>query len=262
MSFYAGIDVGSLCTKAVIINSNYQIEAYSIIRSGAVYKGAGETALNEALKRASLKQDELDYIISTGYGRARVPFSNGQITEISCHGRGANFVFPEVRGVIDIGGQDSKVIEINAKGQAIKFVMNDKCAAGTGRFLEVMANSLEVSLDEMSELAIKSQSYVEISSMCTVFAESEVISLFAEGADKADIAASIYRSIARRVTGLAGQIAGKERIAMTGGVAKSKGMVRALEESLGTKLFVPEEPQIIGAFGAAINAHDRSLISE
>ena len=261
MPFYAGIDVGSLCTKAVIINADKKIEAYSIIRSGAVYRGAGENALKEALQKADLEQDKIDYIISTGYGRARVPFSNGQITEISCHGRGANFIFPEVSGVIDIGGQDSKVIEINEKGQAVKFVMNDKCAAGTGRFLEVMANSLEVDLEEMSEFAYMSTEQVEISSMCTVFAESEVISLFAEGAAKADIAASIYRSIARRITGLAGQIVRKGKIAMTGGVAKSKGMVRALEESLGIKLFVPEEPQIIGALGAAINAREKSLNS-
>ena len=260
--YFLGIDIGSLSCDAVLIDEEKNILSSSVIPTGAKNIESIARVKKNTLDASGIMETDIRSIISTGYGRTRVKERDGAVTEISCHGRGANFVFPEVRGVIDIGGQDSKVIEINAKGQAIKFVMNDKCAAGTGRFLEVMAHSLEVSLDEMSELAIESQSYVEISSMCTVFAESEVISLFAEGANKADIAASIYRSIARRITGLAGQIAGKERVAMTGGVAKSKGMVRALEESLGTKLFVPEEPQIIGALGAAINAHDKSLTSE
>lgn len=261
MSYFAGIDIGSLCTKAVILDSDKKIKAYTIIRSGAVYKGAGETALKEALTKAGLKQDDISFIVATGYGRARVPLADAQVTEISCHGRGANYVFPEARAIIDIGGQDSKAIEINEKGQAVKFVMNDKCAAGTGRFLEVMAGSLDVDLDDMSELASESKKEVEISSMCTVFAESEVISLFAEGTGKADIAAGIYRSIARRVTGLAGQIIrGGGKVTMTGGVAKSKGMVKALEKTLGTELLVAKEPQIIGALGAALIAYDKYII--
>ncbi|MDY6790474.1 MAG: acyl-CoA dehydratase activase [Thermodesulfobacteriota bacterium] len=254
MSYFAGIDIGSLCTKAVIINSDGKIVSYSIIRSGAAYKGAGEEVLNDALLRAGLKHDDVLYTISTGYGRARVPIADGQVTEITCHARGANHVFPEAGAVIDIGGQDSKVIEIGDDGRVLKFVMNDKCAAGTGRFLEVMAGTLEADLDEMSEFALKSKRDVEISSMCTVFAESEVISLFAEGAEKVDIASGIYRSIARRVTGLASQIVKGKKVTMTGGVAKSKGMVKALEKNLGTLLLVADEPQIIGALGAALIA--------
>jgi len=259
MSFFAGIDIGSLCTKAVILNGENNIVSYYILRSGAVYRGAGETAIKEAMGKANITQDRLSYVISTGYGRSKAPIANTQVTEISCHARGAHYTFPEARAVIDIGGQDSKAIAVNEKGQAVKFVMNDKCAAGTGRFLEVMAQSLDVDLDEMSELAYISKKQMEISSICTVFAESEVISLFAEGVVKEDIAAGIYRSIARRVTGLAGQIARKGKVTMTGGVAKSKGMVRALEKSLGTSLFVSEEPQIIGALGAALIARDKFL---
>jgi len=223
MNFFAGIDIGSLFSKAVIIDKNGVVKAYSIIQSGAIYKGAAEKAMREALLKAGLKLADIAGIISTGYGRARVPFANGQVTEITCHGRGANFIFPEVRIIIDIGGQDSKVIEVNQKGRAIKFAMNDKCAAGTGRFLEVMAGSLGADLDEMSSLAEASTKDTEISSMCTVFAESEVISLFAQGVDREDIAASVFRSVARRITGLFGQVEKKGKVAMTGGVAKAAG---------------------------------------
>ena len=257
MTFTAGIDVGSLCTKAVILNSEKKIKSYAILRSGAVYRGAAEAVLNDALQKAGLDSKELSYIVSTGYGRSRVACANNEITEISCHARGANFILPEIRTVIDIGGQDSKVIQVNEKGQAARFVMNDKCAAGTGRFLEVMAGALEVDLDEMSEISFQAREDIEVSSMCTVFAESEVISLFADGYAKSEIASAVYRSIARRITGLVGQLGLKETVTMTGGVAKSKGMVRALEEKLGLTLFVPPEPQIIGALGAAIFAHDK-----
>ncbi|OIP89154.1 MAG: 2-hydroxyglutaryl-CoA dehydratase [Syntrophaceae bacterium CG2_30_49_12] len=258
MTFTAGVDVGSLCTKVVILNSEKEIKSYAILRSGAVYRGAAEAALDEALKKAGLDAKELSYIVSTGYGRSRVAYANNEITEISCHARGANFISAEIRTVIDIGGQDSKVIQLNEKGQAVRFVMNDKCAAGTGRFLEVMAGALEVDLDEMSEISFQAREDIEVSSMCTVFAESEVISLFASGYTKPEIAGAIYRSIARRVTGLVGQLGLKERVAMTGGVAKSKGMVRALEAKLGLTLIIPPEPQIIGALGAALFAYDKA----
>jgi len=257
MYFYAGIDIGSLCTKVVILNSNNKIESYSILRSGAAYKGAAETALNEALNKVSLCMEQISGIVSTGYGRSRVSFANYEITEISCHARGANFFFPDVRTVIDIGGQDSKVIRVNEKGQAVRFAMNDKCAAGTGRFLEVMAGALGVDLDEMSELSFQAKENIEVSSMCTVFAESEVISMFANGYAKQEIAGAVYRSIARRLSGLIGQLGLTEKVAMTGGVAKSKGMVQSIQEILGIKLLVPEEPQIVGALGAALIAYER-----
>ena len=261
MDFFAGIDLGSLCTKVVILDIDKKIKSYTILRSGAVYKGVAETALNEALSKAGLEFKDLHYIVSTGYGRTRVPFAQKEVTEISCHARGANYFCPEVRTVIDIGGQDSKVIHVDDQGRPVRFVMNDKCAAGTGRFLEVMAGALGVDLDEMSELSFQAQELIEVSSMCTVFAESEVISLFAGGYKKQEIAAAVYRSIARRITGLVGQLGIKEKVAMTGGVAKSKGMVRALAEKLGITLIISEEPQITGALGAALIAYDKEVNS-
>lgn len=256
--FVAGIDVGSLCSKAVIMGHDRKIVSYAIIRSGSLYKEAAKTVIAEAARQANISLDDLTYIISTGYGRAIVPFTNGEVTEISCHGKGIRAVFPETEMVIDIGGQDSKVIYLNQNGHLSNFVMNDKCAAGTGRFLEVMAAALEVSLDEMGKISLQSTQEIEISSMCTVFAESEVISFFAGGYEKADIAAGIHQSIARRVMGLIGQLGIRSKIAMSGGVAKSIGVVKALEKRLGVKLLVPEEPQIIGALGAALIAHDRA----
>jgi len=253
----AGVDVGSLCTKAVIMETAGKMVSYSILRSGSMYQGAAETCFAQALEKAGLKPDDISYIVSTGYGRARVPFANGEVTEITCHARGAKWFFPEVHTVIDIGGQDSKVIQVDDRGQAVRFVMNDKCAAGTGRFLEVMAMALGLELEDMSDLSMKAQQDIEVSSMCTVFAESEVISLFASGCDKADIAAAIYKAIARRITGLVGQLGLKEKVAMSGGVAKSIGLVKALEGKLGTKLHIPEEPQIVGAWGAALIAGER-----
>ena len=254
----AGVDVGSLCTKAVIMDTAGNMVSFSILRSGSMYQGAAETCFAQALESAGLESNDISYIVSTGYGRARVPFANNEVTEISCHARGAKWFFPEVHTVIDIGGQDSKVVQIDDRGQAVRFVMNDKCAAGTGRFLEVMAVALEIDLEDMSELSLKAQQHdMEVSSMCTVFAESEVISLFAGGYDKADIAAAIFKAIARRITGLVGQLGVKEKVAMSGGVAKSAGLVRALEKKLGTTLHIPEEPQIVGAWGAAIIAGER-----
>lgn len=219
----------------------------------AFYDGARE-CMDIALKKAELKLDELCYIISTGYGRVRVSFADREVTEITCHGKAANYIFPEAHTIIDVGGQDSKVIQVDEKGRVLNFVMNDKCAAGTGRFLEVMATSLDVSLDELSEFSFHSKEKVEVSSVCTVFAESEVISLIASGYKKADIAAAIHRAIARRITGMVGQLDVREKVAMTGGVAMSKGIMHALEDKLKTSILVPEEPQIVGAWGAAMIA--------
>ena len=255
--FVAGVDIGSRTTKALITDERREIISYSILMSGASHEKAAQAAMEAALEDAGLNFDDLGYIVSTGYGRARSRFSNSEITEISCHARGANRLFPEVHTVIDIGGQDSKVIGVGDKGQVLRFVMNDKCAAGTGRFLEVMAQALEIELGEMSDLASRSRNEVEVSSMCTVFAESEVISLIASGCDKADIAAALYRAIARRIVGMVGQVGLKQRLVMTGGVAKSQGMVKALAQKLETTILVPPDPQIVGALGAALFALER-----
>lgn len=250
----AGVDVGSLCTKTVILNHDGSIIASHVGRSGAYYRGAAEASLAQALDSIGLKLEDVDCIIATGYGRAKVPFAKRHVTEITCHARGAKALFPEVKTVIDIGGQDSKIIYVNSDGRPVNFVMNDKCAAGTGRFLEVMAGALEVELDEMGALSFAAANEIEVSSMCTVFAETEVISLLAQGYHKSDIAAAIFASIARRVTGLAGQLGVQEPVAMSGGVARGIGMVRALEKKLHTSLLLPPQPQIVGALGAAIIA--------
>lgn len=266
MSFFvAGLDLGSLSTKALIMESNGEnrVVSYHIIQSGAAYIGAAEKVIDETLKKAGLERKDLKYVISTGYGRAITSLGNEDITEITCHARGAKNIFPEVHTVIDIGGQDSKVIQLNDQGQVINFLMNDKCAAGTGRFLEVMSSALEIKLEEFGEFSLRARNQLEVSSMCTVFAESEVISLKAQGSLKEDIAFAIHNAIARRITGMVGRKGKwKERVVMSGGVAKNIGVVRALEKQLDTSLLIPEEPQIIGALGAALIAVERIIRME
>ncbi|MDY6834960.1 MAG: acyl-CoA dehydratase activase [Chloroflexota bacterium] len=253
----AGVDVGSVCTKAVLLDDDLHIISHSILRSGSLFEGAAEDSLNEALRLSGLNRGDIAYTIATGYGRIRVPFADAQITEITCHARGAHSMFPEVRTVVDIGGQDSKAISLGQEGTVSSFVMNDKCAAGTGRFLEVMAGVLDVELDEMADVAKHSTELLEISSMCTVFAETEVVSLLASGCQRADIAQGLYLAVARRITGMVGQVGLREKVVMTGGVAKNAGVVRALQQKLGTILLVADEPQIAGALGAAIIASER-----
>ena len=254
----AGIDIGSMYAKAVIMNSDSKILSVGILRSGASNQSA-DAVMAEALKMARLKIGDIDYVVSTGYGRKNVPFSNTEVTEITCHARGAGFLFPDVRTIIDIGGQDSKVISVIEGAQVKDFVMNDKCAAGTGRFLEVMASTLDVATDKMNELAFSSHKQVEVSSMCTVFAESEVISLIANGWHRTDIAAGLFRAIANRVAGMVARVGLKEKVAATGGAAYNTALVKALEEKLSTTILVPENPQITGALGAALIAIDLIL---
>ncbi len=254
----AGIDIGSLYTKTVLLGLDGRLAAYSVQRSGAAYRGAAEASYHEALRNADSNDSDVAYIVATGYGRAIVPCANSQVTEITCHARGASSLCPAARTIIDIGGQDSKVIYVDGEGRVTNFVMNDKCAAGTGRFLEVMAGALGVSLEQMSELAAQAGEKLEISSICTVFAESEIISLLAQGKTRADIVAAIYQAIARRITGMVAQLGVRERVVMTGGVAQSPGMRRALGEKLNTSLLVPAMPQLVGAWGAALIAAERA----
>ncbi|MDD5038649.1 MAG: acyl-CoA dehydratase activase [Dehalococcoidales bacterium] len=258
----AGVDVGSVATKVVLLDvgigeegiPSFTIKSSSVKQSGAAFLKAAEDALDEALDLAGLTSKDIRYTISTGYGRQIVPFADKQVTEISCHARGAKYLFPDVHTIIDIGGQDSKAIRVDDKGGVSNFIMNDKCAAGTGRFLEVMARALGVKLQELGTLSFQSKNNIEVSSMCTVFAESEVISYLSKGFDKSDVAAAIHNSIARRVAGMVGQLGLVERVSMTGGVAKNPGVVRSLEMKLGITLLLPEEPQIMGALGAALIA--------
>lgn len=253
----AGIDIGSLSAEVVILDDQ-RILGYAIFPTGSNSKIAAERAVKAALKSTGLQQDDLQFIIATGYGRVSVPFAHKRVTEITCHGQGAHFLYPEVRTVIDIGGQDSKVIRLNDRGNVLDFAMNEKCAAGTGRFLEVMAQALEVGLDELALLSEKATSSVSISSMCTVFAESEVVSLIAEGIHREEIIRGLHEAIADRTTGMIHRVGMEEQVIMTGGVAKNTGVVRCLESKLKTAIIIPEEPQIVGALGAALLAAGES----
>jgi len=249
----AGIDIGSLSAEVVIMDRRQMI-SYLIMPTGANSKVAAERVMQAALQQAGLQLDELKFIIATGYGRFNIPFAHKKVTEITCHGRGAFFLNPEARTVIDIGGQDSKVIRLSEQGHVLDFIMNEKCAAGTGRFLEVMAQALEVRLEGLADLSGSAQRSVPISSMCTVFAESEVVSLIAQGLPREEIARGLHDAIAERTAGLVYRIGLKEKVIMTGGVAKNSGVLRALEEKLKAKIDLPPEPQIVGALGAALLA--------
>jgi predicted CoA-substrate-specific enzyme activase len=251
----AGIDIGSITTETVILQGS-QILGSSVLPTGAKSRAAAERSLATTLQQAGLRREDLSTIVTTGYGRASFPSSDKMITEITCHARGAFFVHPETRTVIDIGGQDSKVIRLDRQGRNVDFQMNDKCAAGTGRFMEVMAHALEVKLEELGRLSLSASRTIQISSMCTVFAESEVVSLIAENQPKEVIIRGLHDAIADRILGLVRRVGVEEEVTLTGGVAKNEGVVRALEERLALKLFVPPEPQIIGALGAALLARE------
>ena len=247
-----GIDSGSTSTNAVIMNQDRVIEAYAVVRTGAKSGESAGAILKEVLDKAGLTRKDIDLIVSTGYGRVSIPFADRNVTEISCHGKGAHYFYPEVRTVLDIGGQDSKAIRLNEKGDVIDFVMNDKCAAGTGRFLEMMARTLEVDIEELGKESLKWKEDLDISSMCSVFAESEVISLIANNKEKSDIAHGIHKAVANKSVSLMKRVGLEPGYMMTGGVAKNPGAVREIEEKLGEKLFICEEPEIVGATGAAI----------
>jgi len=251
----AGIDIGSLSTEVVILEARKMLSS-TIIPTGSSSKTAAERAMGLALEKAGLTIGNLKHIVATGYGRVSAPFDCEKITEISCHARGAFFLDPGVRTVIDIGGQDSKVVRLNQQGRVIDFVMNEKCAAGTGRFLEVMAHALEVDLEEMPRLAALARKKATISSMCTVFAESEVISLIAEGCPKEEIVKGIISAVVERTVSMANRVGLGGAIMMTGGVAKNAAVVQGLQEKLGLKIKVPPEPQIVGALGAALLAFE------
>ncbi len=252
-----GIDIGSLSTKVVIMDGEQNILSYDVLRTDGSSRGAAETAFQNALDKAGLTQDRIDYVLTTGYGRNSIPFADDEVSEITAHAKGAYFLYPETNTILDIGGQDSKAIKMDQDGQIGDFVMNDKCAAGTGRFLEVMAQALGLSLESLSDLSQLSSSPTVISSFCAVFAESEVVSLVGEGKEKEDIARGIHDAIASRTLTLLNRVKMSDPITMTGGVAKNKGLVKVLEDKLKFKLNIPEEPQIIGALGAALIAVKR-----
>ncbi|WP_202319932.1 acyl-CoA dehydratase activase [Archaeoglobus neptunius] len=248
----AGIDVGSLTAKCAIVNDE-ELVAYRIIKVTPNLEETAERVFHDTLKLAGVVKDDVERIVATGYGRNKVRFADRKITEISCHAKGALFFIPTARTVIDIGGQDSKVIAI-ANGRVAEFVMNDKCAAGTGRFFEVMASALNLKIEELGDVARRAKKATKISSTCTVFAESEVISHLASGEKVEDIVAGIHEAIASRIAAMARRVRVEPDVVLTGGVAKNRAMKMALEKELGLEIKVPPEPQIIGAVGAALFA--------
>ena len=256
--FTMGIDVGSTASKCVIIKDGKELVAKSLVAVGTGTSGPAR-AIAEVLENAGMTREQMDYVLATGYGRNSLDgLADQQMSELSCHAKGAAFLFPEVRTVIDIGGQDVKVIEIE-NGIMKNFVMNDKCAAGTGRFLDVMARVLEVNVEDLDELGDQSTREIGISSTCTVFAESEVISQLAVGTDKRDIIAGIHRSVAGRVSGLCNRVGVRDMVVMTGGVAQNHGIVKALENQIGHEIHLSPLTQFNGALGAALFGYEKVL---
>jgi len=257
MSVYTlGIDIGSTASKCVILKDGKEIAAKALIDVGAGTSGP-QRAIDAVLADAGMTKEDMNYILATGYGRNSLEdFVDHQMSELSCHAKGASFLFPQVRTVIDIGGQDVKVLRVE-NGAMTNFQMNDKCAAGTGRFLDVMARILEVKVGELGELGAQSTKHVGISSTCTVFAESEVISQLSKGTDKRDIINGIHESVAGRVAGLAHRVGVQDQVVMTGGVAQNSGVVKALEDQLGHTVHTSPLTQYVGALGAALFAYQR-----
>jgi (R)-2-hydroxyacyl-CoA dehydratese activating ATPase len=252
--YFAGIDIGSTMTKVAIVKQCELVKSV-ISRSSPEHRKLANLVMQEALSQAGLKFDDIEFVVSTGYGRMNVPFADRQVTEITCHARGISAYMPTVKTVIDVGGQDSKAMRID-NGRVVDFVMNDKCAAGSGRFIEVMADALDVKLEDFGPLSLTSQKAIVISSTCVVFAEQEIMSWMAEGAPIADMAAAVHRSLATRIYSMAGKIKIKPDVALTGGGAKNVGLVKALEEKIGYSLLIPEEPLMTGAIGAALIAEE------
>jgi predicted CoA-substrate-specific enzyme activase len=245
-----GIDAGAATTTAIVLREN-EIAGYIIISTGFDFRKAGEKAYREVLSKCGISKSEVGRILATGYGRSSIGFADKTISEITAHARGVGYLIPAAHMIIDIGGQDSKVI-ITENGKVVDFLMNDRCAAGTGKFLEYTAKALEISLNELGTLALVSKNPAKISSMCTVFAESEVISLRAQKTKKEDIAAGLIESIILRTTAMVKKLGIKPEVAFVGGVAKNPGVVKAFEKALDIEMQLPEEPQITGALGAAL----------
>ena len=252
--YFAGIDSGSATTDVVILDQDRTIVAKVILPTGAGASNGAQRALDQALQQAGLTQADLTATVTTGYGRGVIQTGDKSVTEITCHAKGAHFLHPAVRTVIDIGGQDSKVIRIEPDGSVANFVMNDKCAAGTGRFLEMMARTLELSLEEISTIGLQWKEEITISSMCTVFADSEVVSLVAQNKALPDIVHGLNQSVATRAAALFRRVGGENPCMMTGGVSRNRGVVAAIEERLGQPLFIHPDAQLCGALGAALFA--------
>jgi predicted CoA-substrate-specific enzyme activase len=257
MSFAAGVDVGSTQTKAVVVDAAGRIAGRALVDTGANVVAAAERAFDMAKSDAGLEEREVGFVVGTGYGRYRVTFGHVQITEISCHGRGAVHMFPATRTVVDMGGQDTKAIRVAESGEILDFCMNDKCAAGTGRFLGAAAAALEIPLDELGPTALRAERAVPITTTCTVFAESEVLGWVARGRRIEDILLGVHTSIVSRTLGLMRRVGIEHEVTFTGGVARNVGMVKALRDALDCPVNISDDSHFMGALGAALFAMDR-----
>ena len=259
MAYAAGVDVGSTQTKAVIVDEGRRIVSRSLTDTGANVMRAAEEAFQEALRSGDVREEEVEYVVGTGYGRYKVTFGNTQVTEISCHGRGAVHMFPKTRTVLDMGGQDTKAIRVAPTGEILDFCMNDKCAAGTGRFLGAAASALDIGLDELGPTALRGEKPVKISTTCTVFAESEVLAWLGRGKKVEDILLGVHQSIAGRSAGLARRVGIESEVTFTGGVAKNLAMIDTLTKALGIAVNVGDDSHYMGALGAALFALDHIM---
>ena len=250
----AGIDIGSRAAKAVVMEKGHVLSSV-ICDTGPDSIKTSQMTMAKAMNGLSLK--DIQYVVATGYGRVLVPFANENISEISCHARGINWYFPEVRTILDMGGQDCKAINCDGSGRVVNFIMNDKCAGGTGRFLEMIADVLNVSLEELGELSLSSRNAIPFNTVCAVFAKSEAISLFRKGVAKGDIIAGLHEAISERSLNLLKRVSIEKDFSITGGIAKNRGMVSRISEKIGMKPLLCEDPQIVGALGAALFAAER-----
>lgn len=258
--YVAGIDAGSTYTKAVILDDENNLVTTAITMTGVRINEAADKVYHMALEKSGLSDNDIEYVVGTGYGRFKITFGNTQVTEISCHAKGAHYLFPNTRTVLDMGGQDTKAIRINERGEVIDFSMNDKCAAGTGRFIEGAAKALGISLDDIGPLSLKSRKPVKISATCAVFAESEVLEQLAWGNRIEDILYGVHLSMASRAIGLLRRVGIMPEVTFTGGVSLNIGMARALEQLLGMKVNRSQLTMYCGAIGAAIFANERVQI--
>jgi predicted CoA-substrate-specific enzyme activase len=254
----AGIDIGSTQTKAIVLDGNGRIAGRGLRMTGADVVRAGEEVLAQACAEAGIEPHEIAYTIGTGYGRFRVATGDDQVTEISCHAKGAVHLFPGTRTILDIGGQDTKAIRTNEKGEVVDFCMNDKCAAGTGRFLAASAEVMGMDVSEIGPVSLQSTEQLKITNVCTVVVESEILNQLSRGRRREDILAGVHRAIAGRSASLLRRVALEEQLTFTGGVARNPGMVQAVGERLGMHVNVGADSQFMGALGAAIFALERA----
>ncbi|MFQ5908624.1 MAG: acyl-CoA dehydratase activase [Thermoplasmata archaeon] len=255
--YFAGVDAGSTTTKAVVLDAKGDLVAKSLLPTGANVTRAAERSYEEVLERLGITENDVGYVIGTGYGRYKIDFGDDQVTEISCHAKGAHLLFPRTRTLVDIGGQDTKAIRLSEEGEVLDFCMNDKCAAGTGRFLENAASILDLSLDEIGPVSLRADAPIRLSNVCTVFVESEIIAHLARGRTIEDILRGVHTAVAARTIALVRRIGIDEEVTFTGGVSRNVGMVSALKERFGTEINVSELSQYMGCLGAALFALER-----